>query len=87
MDISSPGAIPGTSSTYVQAVTWTGRDCPEAATVITYSESDNPDSPYYSDQTRLFSHRQWATAYFTPAQVSAHAVAVTAVSSGPGGDR
>jgi acyl-homoserine-lactone acylase len=82
MQISSPGAIPGTSSTYIQAVTWTGRDRPEAATVLSYSESDNPDSPYYDDQTRLFSRRQWATAYFTPAQVAAHAVSITRLSSG-----
>ncbi|HEY3954497.1 MAG TPA: penicillin acylase family protein [Streptosporangiaceae bacterium] len=87
MTIDSPGQTPGTSSTYIQAVTWTGRDCPEAATVVAYSESDNPRSPYYDDQTRLFSHRQWATAYFTPAQVRAHAVSVTAVSSRAGGDR
>jgi acyl-homoserine-lactone acylase len=78
MDIGSPGAIPGTSSTYIQAVTWTGRDRrPEAATVVTYSESDNPDSPYYDDQTRLFSRRRWATAYFSRAQVAAHAVSTT----------
>jgi acyl-homoserine-lactone acylase len=87
MQIDSPGAAPGPASTYIQAVTWTGRDCPKAATVVTYSESDNPRSPYYDDQTELFSHRQWATAYFTPAQVSAHAVSVTAVSSGTEGDR
>jgi acyl-homoserine-lactone acylase len=87
MQIDSPGAAPGPASTYIQAVTWTGRDCPQAATVVTYSESDNPRSPYYDDQTELFSHRQWATTYFTPAQVSAHAVSVTAVSSGTEGDR
>jgi acyl-homoserine-lactone acylase len=82
MDINPPGAIPGTSSTYVQVVTWTpGDPCPEAATVVAYGESDNPDSPYYDDQTRLFSHRQWATAYFSPAQVAAHALSTTVLSS------
>jgi acyl-homoserine-lactone acylase len=83
MDISSPGAIPGTSSTYVQVVTWaSGNQCPQAATVVAYSESDNPASAHYDDQTKLFSRRQWATAYFCPAQVAAHAVSVTAVSGG-----
>jgi acyl-homoserine-lactone acylase len=81
MDISPPGAVTGASSTYVQVVTWApGDPCPQAATVVAYSESDNPASPYYNDQTRLFSHRQWATAYFTPAQVTAHALSTTAVS-------
>jgi acyl-homoserine-lactone acylase len=81
MEINSPGAIPGTSSTYIQAVTWApGTPCPQAATVVAYSESDNPASPHYDDQTALFSHRQWATAYFSPAQVAAHALSVTTVS-------
>jgi acyl-homoserine-lactone acylase len=83
MSINSPGAIPGTSSTYIQVVTWASGDaCPEAATVLAYSESDNPASPHYDDQTLLFSRRQWATAYFCPAQVAAHAVSTTVVSGG-----
>jgi len=83
MDINSPGAIPGTSSTYIQAVTWaSGNPCPQAATVVAYSESDNPASAHCDDQTKLFSRRQWATAYFCPAQVAAHAVSVAVVSGG-----
>jgi acyl-homoserine-lactone acylase len=38
--------------------------------VLTSSESDNPDSPHYADQTELFSRRQWVTAAFCPAQVA-----------------
>jgi acyl-homoserine-lactone acylase len=73
-----PAAGPVVGSSYIQAVSWTaGHSCPEAATLLTYSESDNPDSPYFSDQTELFSHSQWITAYFCPAQVSAHAVSTT----------
>jgi len=79
--VASPGAVPDLGSTYIQVVTWASGDpCPEAATVLTYSESDNPASPHYADQTKLFSRRQWATAYFCPAQVAAHAVSVTVVS-------
>ncbi len=75
-----PGADPAFSSSYIQDVTWsTGNPCPEAATLLTYSESDNPDSPYYADQTELFSHSEWVTADFCPAQVSAHAVSTTVV--------
>jgi acyl-homoserine-lactone acylase len=83
MYISPPGSVPSLSSTYIQVVTWaTGDPCPQAATVVTYSESDNPASPHYDDQTKLFSHRQWAIGYFCPAQVTAHAVSVTVVSTG-----
>jgi acyl-homoserine-lactone acylase len=78
IDESQPGADPDIGSSYIQVVTWsTGNSCPEAATLLTYSESDNPDSPYYADQTELFSHGQWVTAYFCQAQVAAHAVSTT----------
>jgi acyl-homoserine-lactone acylase len=81
MYLSPPGAVPHLGSTYIQAVGFvtraSGGSYPQAATVPAYSESDNPASPYYDDQTKLFSHRQWATAYFSPAQVAAHAVSTT----------
>jgi acyl-homoserine-lactone acylase len=81
MYINPPGSVPSLSSTYIQVVTWaTGDPCPQAATVETYAESDNPASPHYDDQTKLFSHRQWATAYFCPGQVDAHTVSAAVVS-------
>ncbi|HEY2580006.1 MAG TPA: penicillin acylase family protein [Streptosporangiaceae bacterium] len=74
-----PGDVTGGSS-YVQAVTWKHGDaCPEVATILTYSESDNPNSPHYADQTRLFSRKGWVTTYFCPAQVLAHAVSAIVV--------
>jgi acyl-homoserine-lactone acylase len=70
-----PGSVPSAGSSYIQDVTWTSADsCPEAATLLTYSQSDNPASPYYADQTRLFSRSQWVTAYFCRGQVAAHAI-------------
>ncbi len=39
-------------SSYVQAVTWNKSKCPKAATIMTYSQSDNPESPHYADQTK-----------------------------------
>jgi acyl-homoserine-lactone acylase len=79
--IGGPGSVPAYGSSYIQAVTWaTGDPCPQAATVLTSSESDNPDSPHYADQTELFSRRQWVTASFCPAQVAADAVSTTVVS-------
>jgi acyl-homoserine-lactone acylase len=82
IDQNQPGTDPSIGSSYIQDVTWsTGNPCPEPATLLTYSESDNPDSPYYADQTELFSHSQWVTAYFCPAQVAAHAVSTTVLHS------
>jgi acyl-homoserine-lactone acylase len=37
---------------------------PQARAFLTYSQSDDPASPYYADQTRLFSDKQWRTILF-----------------------
>ncbi|MEU7167176.1 penicillin acylase family protein [Streptomyces morookaense] len=42
-------------SSYIQAVGWDGSGCPVARTLLTYSQSSDPTSPHYSDQTELFS--------------------------------
>jgi acyl-homoserine-lactone acylase len=36
----------------------------ELNTLLTYSQSSNPDSPHHSDQTRLFSAGRWVTSRF-----------------------
>jgi acyl-homoserine-lactone acylase len=46
-------------SSFVQAVSFNGTGCPDARTILTYSESSNPNSPYYADQTLMFSNKQW----------------------------
>ncbi|MFD4370780.1 penicillin acylase family protein [Streptomyces sp. NPDC058486] len=52
----------GTS--HVQAVGWDGGRCPVARTLLTYSQSSNPASPHYSDQTRLYAGERWVTSRF-----------------------
>ncbi|WP_328773662.1 penicillin acylase family protein [Streptomyces sp. NBC_00286] len=51
-------------SSHLQAVGWDGSRCPVARTLLTYSQSSNPNSPHYSDQTRLFSGEKWVTSRF-----------------------
>ncbi|MFD9722892.1 penicillin acylase family protein [Streptomyces sp. NPDC059072] len=51
-------------SSHIQAVGWDGGRCPVARTLLTYSQSSNPDSPYHADQTRLFSAERWVTSRF-----------------------
>ncbi|MET9409801.1 penicillin acylase family protein [Streptomyces sp. NPDC002935] len=53
-----------TGSSYIQAVGWDGGRCPVARTLLTYSQSSNPNSPHFSDQTRLFSDERWVTSRF-----------------------
>ncbi|WP_262056713.1 penicillin acylase family protein [Streptomyces sp. STR69] len=45
-------------------------DGPRAHTLLTYGESANPTSPHFSDQTRLFSRKQWVTERFTEAEIA-----------------
>ncbi|MEU3608652.1 penicillin acylase family protein [Streptomyces sp. NPDC035033] len=52
----------GTS--HVQAVGWDGGRCPVARTLLTYSQSSNPASPHFADQTRLYAGERWVTSRF-----------------------
>ncbi|WP_228992842.1 penicillin acylase family protein [Streptomyces sp. DH8] len=51
-------------SSYIQAVGWDDSRCPVARTLLTYSQSENPRSPQYSDQTRLYAGERWVTSRF-----------------------
>lgn len=51
-------------SSHIQAVGWDGGRCPVARTLLTYSQSANPNSRYYADQTRMFSQERWVTSRF-----------------------
>src|SRR6185437_14275539 len=63
---------PDTGSSFIQMVTWQpGSACPAASTILTYSESSNPTSPHFADQTRLFSKKQLLPDRFCPRQIAA----------------
>jgi acyl-homoserine-lactone acylase len=61
-------------SSYVQVVTWSKKACPEAATILTYSLSSNPESPFAGDQTEMFGKKQWLTERFCSLDVREHAL-------------
>lgn len=44
---------------------------PRAKAFLTYSESGDPQSPHFTDQTELFAKKQWRPVLFTPAQIAA----------------
>jgi len=53
-------------------VTWQpGSSCPVGSTILTYSESSNPTSPHFADQTKLFSKKQFLPDRFCQSQISA----------------
>jgi acyl-homoserine-lactone acylase len=79
--VTNPGAAPSLGSSYVQVVTWkTGDACPVAMSVLTYSESTNPRSPYYDDQTKVFSEKRFLPEPFCAAAVRRAAIATFVVS-------
>jgi acyl-homoserine-lactone acylase len=59
--------------------------CPTARMIVTYSESANPDSPHYSDMTRLFSRKVWPKVRFCEPDVLADpALRITQLNGGSG---
>ena len=51
-------------SSHVQVVSHTRGSCPDAATLLTYSQSSDPTSPHHADQTALFSAERWVRSRF-----------------------
>ncbi|HVF04297.1 MAG TPA: penicillin acylase family protein [Frankiaceae bacterium] len=61
-------------SSFIQVVSFDGGGCPDARTILTYSQSTNPASPHYADQTRLYSQGGWVTDRFCKGEVRDNAV-------------
>lgn len=56
-------------SSFVIAASLDGNKCPDVKTILTYSQAaTNSTSPYYDDQTRLFSEGGWLTDRFCKSQ-------------------
>jgi acyl-homoserine-lactone acylase len=69
----TPGAgYPNVTSgaSFVMAVSL-GRHGPSGRQLLTYSQSTNPNSPYYADQTRVYSAKGWDSIKYTQAQLAA----------------
>jgi len=59
-------------SSYVQAVQFVNGSCPvEPRTILTYSQSSNPASRFFADQTRMFSAKKWVDVPFCRRDVRA----------------
>jgi acyl-homoserine-lactone acylase len=59
-------------NSYIQFVTWDNKG-PVAEGILTYSQSSDPTSAYYSDQTRKYAAGEWAKLPYTDAQIKADA--------------
>ena len=67
-------------SSYVMAVRL-GKNGPTGRQILTYSESTNPTSPWFADQTELFSQKGWDTIKYTNKEIKADPNLVTYVVS------
>jgi|TARA_Y100000310_G_scaffold343326_1_gene450436 acyl-homoserine-lactone acylase len=56
-------------NSYIQVVTWDDDGNPDANVVLTYSQSQQPESPHFADQTRLYSKGEWVKLPFTEEQI------------------
>ena len=69
-DAVAGGLVPKHGSSYVQIVGFDATG-PVADALLSYSQSTDPASPYYADQTRAFSAKKWHRLPFTAAQIAA----------------
>jgi len=56
-------------SSHIQAVSFLADGSVQPRTILTYSQYEDPASPWSSDQTELFSDEQWVQFAWTPAQI------------------
>lgn len=64
------GLTPQHGSSYIQIVGF-DEDGPVADAILSYSQSTNPASPHYADQTRNYSQKKWHRLPFTDAEIEA----------------
>lgn len=74
------GLTPVHGSSYIQIVGF-DKDGPVADAILSYSQSTDPASPYYSDQTRLYSAKEWYRLPFSDEEIEAARVGETLVLS------
>ena len=55
-------------SSFVMVTQFTN-GCPDDRSILTYSQSSNPNSPYFKDQTEMYSDKQWVDPAFCASEV------------------
>jgi acyl-homoserine-lactone acylase len=82
--ISPSGSVPWRSissgASFVMTVEFT-EDGPRSEGILTYSQSTDPTSPWYADQTRLYSEEGWDPLLFDPEDVRDEALSTETIST------
>ena len=69
--LTSEGYPIGHGSSFVMALEFTD-DGPVADAILSYSQSGDPQSPHFTDQTRLFERKQWRPIHYRETDISAN---------------
>lgn len=56
-------------NSYIQVISWDKAGKLDARGILTYSQSQEPDSAHYSDQTELYSQGKWLSFPFTEQEI------------------
>lgn len=69
-NLTTDGYLINYGGSFMMAVEFT-EDGPVADALLGYSQSDDPDSPHFADQTYLYSNKTWRPLPFSRAQIEA----------------
>jgi acyl-homoserine-lactone acylase len=67
-------------SSFIMTLGW-GDDGPKAEALLSYSQSGDPNSPHFDDQTQLYAQKAWRPIRYTLDDIQANAVSTRIVSS------
>ncbi len=67
-------------SSFIEVVSFDGDDCPDARTILTYSQSANPDSSHFADQTHLYSDGGWVPARYCESEIAPNVTSTRSLS-------
>ena len=74
---------PYTGASFVMAAAFDDAGGVRGEAILSYSQSEDPRSPHYADQTRLFSQEQWLPMRFTEPQIRSDPAYSRSVVRGP----
>jgi acyl-homoserine-lactone acylase len=67
-------------NTYIQVVSFEGREYPRMSTITTYSLSQNVNSPWHKDQTLMYSNKEWIDLPFSETDIAAQTISILELS-------
>jgi acyl-homoserine-lactone acylase len=67
-------------SSFIMTLGWT-ENGPEAEALLSYSQSGDPNSPHFDDQTQLYAEKAWRPIRYTRVDIEENAVSTRIISS------